>query len=61
MEQVGSLPIEASTSTSEQTDQPSREVHESAAKVEYAAPNATVASNKVDNLQDVKEIDFSMF
>ena len=61
VEQVGSLPIEASTSTSEQTDQPSREVHESAAKVESAAPNATVASNKVDNLQDVKEIDFSMF
>ena len=63
VEQVGSLPIEASTSTSEQTDRPSREAHESAAKADgqSAAANATVASNKVDNLQDVKEIDFSMF
>ena len=63
VEQVGSLPIEVATSTSDQTERPSREVHESATKVDgqSAAANATVASNKEDNLQDVKEIDFSMF
>ena len=61
VEQVGSLPIEASTSTSEQTDRPSREVQDSSAKEDSSAANATVAPNKVDNLQDVKEIDFSMF
>ena len=62
VEQVGSLPIEAATTSSnEQADQPSQQVQEPAAKEESAPANAPVAPNKVDNLQDVKEIDFSMF
>jgi len=36
-------------------------VQEPAAKEESTPANAPVAPNKVDNLQDVKEIDFSMF